>query len=153
MRKNRHIYLGVGVLAMLAMAFAMVLRPVTRASTEGDGGPAVYVSADGGSDETGNGSEASSYASLAKAVENAKDGATIYVMSDLEVTECARFYDKSLTITSGHGGLYTLSRSAGFKHFESQSDTATDAPPETTAQATKERLVALLAHTERNERK
>lgn len=73
----------------------------------------VYVSAKG-NDDTGDGTESAPYASLAKAVEKAQDGATIYVMSDLEMHKCARFYDKSLTITSGVGGPYTLSRSTGF---------------------------------------
>lgn len=35
--------------------------------------------------------------------------------------QCARFYDKSLTITSGEGGPYTVTRSADFNR---QSDTA-----------------------------
>ena len=35
--------------------------------------------------------------------------------------QCARFYDKSLKITSGEGGPYTIIRSADFKQ---QSDTA-----------------------------
>ena len=42
-------------------------------------------------------------------------------MSDLTMDQCARFYDKSLKITSGEGGPYTITRSADFKQ---QSDTA-----------------------------
>ena len=80
----------------------------------------VYVSVDG-SDESGNGSADSPYASLATAVEKAPDGATIYVMSDLTMTECARYYGKDLTITSGDGGPYTLTRGDGFDMI---SDTA-----------------------------
>ena len=60
-------------------------------------------------------------ARLAKAVDAAADGTTIYVMSDLTMDQCARFYDKSLKITSGEGGPYTITRSADFKQ---QSDTA-----------------------------
>lgn len=63
-----------------------------------EGSLAVYVSASG-SDDTGGGTQESPYATLAKAVNAAPDGATIYVMSDLTVTSCARFYDKHLTIT------------------------------------------------------
>lgn len=83
----------------------------------------IYVSSVKGSDSN-NGSKDAPYATLAKAVEMAEDGATIYVMSNLEMNKCARFYNKSLTITSGEGGPYTLSRSDSFEHFESQSDTA-----------------------------
>lgn len=74
---------------------------------------AVYVGA-AGSDESGNGTQDRPYASLAKAVDQAPDGAVIYVMSDLTMSECARFYNKSLTITSAEGGPYTLSRAEGF---------------------------------------
>lgn len=42
-------------------------------------------------------------------------------MSDLTMDQCARFYDKSLKITSGEGGPYTIKRSADFKQ---QRDTA-----------------------------
>ena len=31
-------------------------------------------------------------------------------MSDLTITKCTRFYNKHLTITSGEGGPYTLTR-------------------------------------------
>lgn len=68
----------------------------------------VYVSADG-DDENGAGTKESPVATLAKAVEVAKDNATIYVMSNLTMTETARFWDKNLTIKSD-GGLYTVSR-------------------------------------------
>ena len=80
----------------------------------------VYVSADG-YDETGEGTPEDPVASLAKAVEVAKDKATIYVMSDLTMTQCARFYNKHLTITSGDGGPYTLTRG---DDFEQQQDNA-----------------------------
>ena len=53
-------------------------------------GTAVYVSSSG-NDGTGDGSADKPFATLAKAVDAAKNGATVYVMSDLTMTECARF--------------------------------------------------------------
>mgnify|MGYP004515012089 CR=1 FL=1 len=85
----------------------------TTAFAEGTGAEEVYVSGISGND--GNtGTQAAPYATLAKAVEAAKNGATIYVMSDLTMTECARFHSKSLTITSGEGGPYTVTRGDSF---------------------------------------
>ena len=81
---------------------------------------AVYVSANG-NDETGDGSQEHPVASLAKAVEVVNDGGTVYVMSDLTMTKCARYYGKDLTITSGDGGPYTLTRG---DNFDMISDTA-----------------------------
>ncbi len=72
-----------------------------------------YVS-ESGSDENGDGTKDSPYATLAKAVVEAKDGATIYVMSNLTMQACARYYGKNLTITSGDGGPYTLTRGDDF---------------------------------------
>ena len=80
----------------------------------------VYVSSTG-SDEQNTGTKDLPFATLAKAVDAAADGAAIYIMSDLTMDQCARFYDKSLTITSGEGGPYTITRSADFNR---QSDTA-----------------------------
>lgn len=80
----------------------------------------VYVSSTG-SDEQNTGTKDLPFATLAKAVDAAADGAAIYIMSDLTMDQCARFYDKSLTITSGDGGPYTVTRSADFNR---QSDTA-----------------------------
>lgn len=74
-------------------------QPVLLSNEEAE----IYVSADG-NDGNGDGSQENPYASLAKAVQEAPDGATVYVMSNLTMTKCARFYDKSLTITSGEGG-------------------------------------------------
>ena len=62
-------------------------------------GDAVYVS-NAGNDTNGEGTQSNPYATLAKAVTAAVDGATIYVMSDLTMTESARFWNKHLTITS-----------------------------------------------------
>lgn len=80
----------------------------------------IYVSSTG-NDEQNTGTKEFPFATLAKAVDAAADGTTIYVMSDLTMDQCARFYDKSLKITSGEGGPYTIKRSADFKQ---QSDTA-----------------------------
>ena len=80
----------------------------------------IYVSSTG-NDEGNNGTKDLPFATLTKAVDAAADGATIYVMSDLTMDQCARFYDKSLKITSGAGGPFTITRSADFKQ---QSDTA-----------------------------
>lgn len=80
----------------------------------------IYVSSTG-NDEQNIGTKDLPFATLAKAVDAAADGTTIYVMSDLTMDQCARFYDKSLKITSGEGGPYTITRSADFKQ---QSDTA-----------------------------
>ena len=80
----------------------------------------IYVSSTG-NDEQNTGTKDLPFATLAKAVDAAADGTTIYVMSDLTMDQCARFYDKSLKITSGEGGPFTITRSADFKQ---QSDTA-----------------------------
>ena len=80
----------------------------------------IYVSSTG-NDAQNTGTKDLPFATLAKAVDAAADGATIYVMSDLAMDQCARFYDKSLKITSGEDGPFTITRSADFKQ---QSDTA-----------------------------
>ena len=94
------------LLMVLCLSLSLVM-PVVAAPEDNDSGEstttttgaAVYVSEDG-SDEAGTGSEESPYATLAKAVDAAADGATIYVMSDLTMTDSARFWSKHLTITS-----------------------------------------------------
>lgn len=80
----------------------------------------IYVSSTG-NDEQNTGTKDLPFATLTKAVDAAADGATIYVMSNLTMDQCARFYDKSLKITSGEDGPFTITRSADFKQ---QSDTA-----------------------------
>lgn len=85
-----------------------------------NGAAEIYVSSTG-SDVQNTGTKDLPFATLTKAVDAAADGATIYVMSDLAMDQCARFYDKSLKITSGEGGPYTITRSADFKQ---QSDSA-----------------------------
>ena len=75
----------------------------------------VFVSKNG-NDETGDGSEEKPYATLTKAVaaDSTKSGATIYVMSDLVMKKCARYFNKHLTITSAPGQTYTISRDTDF---------------------------------------
>lgn len=85
-----------------------------------NGAAEIYVSSTG-NDEQNTGTKDHPFATLAKAVDAAADGAAIYVMSDLTMDQCARFYDKSLKITSGEDGPFTITRSADFKQ---QSDTA-----------------------------
>ena len=102
---------------LMALVLCLTLLP---AAAYADGGTAVYVSS-AGDDTAGNGSQSAPYATLAKAVDVAKDGATIYVMSDLTMTKCARFYSKSLTITSDEKGPYTVTRGSP---FTTQSDPA-----------------------------
>lgn len=107
--------LGILCIAVLLCALLPVLAGATSPGDppEAVDPNAVYVSV-GGNDTTGAGSQGAPYATLAKAVEKADDGATIYVMSNLEMTECARYYGKDLTITSGEGGPYTVTRSDEF---------------------------------------
>ena len=103
---------------LIALVLCLTLLP---AAAYADGGTAVYVSS-AGDDTAGNGSQSAPYATLAKAVEEAEDGATIYVMSDLTMTKCARYYDKGLTITSlDPNNPVTISRGT---EFDPQSDHA-----------------------------
>ena len=101
---------------MLALIMVLALVPSVALAE----GSAIYVSNAG--DDTNNGLSATTpLATLAKAVEVAEDGATIYVMSDLTMEKCARFYDKSLTITSGDSGPHTVTRG---DNFDRLTDTA-----------------------------
>ncbi len=113
-------------LSILCIAVLLcALLPVLAGATSPEDPPeavdlnAVYVRADGNDD--GAGSQEDPYATLAKAVEKADDGATIYVMSDLTMTKCARYYGKDLTITSGAGGPYAVTRG---ENFDAQADNA-----------------------------
>ena len=101
---------------LLALVLCLTLLP---AAAYADGGTAVYVSSSGNDGNVG--TQTAPYATLAKAVDVAKDGATIYVMSNLIMTECARFYSKSLTITSDAEVPYTVTRGSP---FTTQSDPA-----------------------------
>ena len=104
--------------SLMALVLCLTLLP---AAAYADGGTAVYVSS-AGDDTASNGSQSAPYATLAKAVEEAEDGATIYVMSDLTMTKCARYYDKGLTITSlDPNNPVTISRGT---EFDPQSDHA-----------------------------
>ena len=101
---------------LMALVLCLTLLP---AAAYADGGTAVYVSSSGNDGNVG--TQTAPYATLAKAVDVAKDGATIYVMSNLIMTECARFYSKSLTITSDAEVPYTVTRGSP---FTTQSDPA-----------------------------
>lgn len=109
--------LSITLIAVLLCA----LLPVLAGATAPEGPPetadpsAVYVRADGRDD--GDGSQESPYATLAKAVEVADDGATIYVMSNLTSTKVAKVWDKTITITSepdamakNNGNAFTITR-------------------------------------------
>ena len=98
----------------LTLIMAMTLMPVSALAAEPDATPAVIYVSSSGYDATGNGTEDSPYATLAKAVDIAPDGATIYVMTDLSMTQCARFYDKHLTITSSGEYAVTITRGDSF---------------------------------------
>ena len=100
---------------LLALCLLVCFAPAALAAeTDSPAAPTeVYVS-NIGSDETGTGSKDNPYSTLACAVDKAQDGATIYVMSDLTMEKCARYYGKDLTITSGDGGPYTVTRGESF---------------------------------------
>lgn len=93
------------IASLLTLVLCLTLLPAPAfAADTGEDTPEpaatdIYVSSIG-NNATGNGSEAKPYATLAKAVDVAGSGATIYVMSNLTMTKCARYYDKDLTITS-----------------------------------------------------
>ena len=113
--------------AIMALALCLSLLPAPAfAADAGEDTPEpaatdIYVSSTG-NDDTGDGSEAKPYATLAKAVCGAGSGATIYVMSNLTMTKCARYYDKDLTITSlDPNNPVTISRGT---EFAPQSDPA-----------------------------
>ena len=113
------------IASLLTLVLCLTLLPAPAFAEEIGGTtpePAatnIYVSSTG-NDVTGAGSEAKPYATLAKAVDVAGSGATIYVMSNLTMTKCARYYNKNLTITS-YGETRTVTRGDG---FETLSDTA-----------------------------
>lgn len=79
-------------------------------ASEPNAAQAVYVS-NQGSDENGNGTEEKPFASLAEAVGRASDGATIYLLSDIDINEMAYVNEKSLTV---NGGGFTVTRSQEF---------------------------------------
>lgn len=105
--------------SLMALVLVFGLLPATAFAAEGESTtPAVYVSSKG-NDTAGNGSQSAPYATLAKAVDAAEDGATIYVTSDLTMSECARYYGKHLTIIGQPGendadGVITVTRGDTF---------------------------------------
>ena len=88
-------------------------RPETMGKKRSSGGE-VYVSASSSNArwDSGAGTEEDPYISLAYAVDQAEDGDTICLMSDLTETKSARFWDKDLTI-DGQG--HTVFRGDGFE--------------------------------------
>ena len=113
------------IASLLTLVLCLTLLPAPAFAEEIGGTtpePAatdIYVRSTG-NDNTGTGSTDNPYATLAKAVDAADSGATIYVMSDLTMTKCARYYNKNLTITS-YGETRTVTRG---DDFETLSDTA-----------------------------
>ena len=97
--------------SLMALVLVFGLLPATVFAAGGTG-TAVYVRSDGSDSNAGTQNEP--YATLAKAVDVAKDGATIYVMSDLTMTKCARYYDTDLTITSLGDATCTITRGDNF---------------------------------------
>ena len=101
----------------LTLIMAMTLMPVSALADELEVTVAettIYVSAHGDDTKDGKTRE-NAVATLAKAVDIAPDGATIYVMSDLTSTKCARYYSKSLTIKSDEDAIYTITRGDNFE--------------------------------------
>ena len=84
---------------------------------EQNNGPVIYVSEDGNNKNDGK-TEDNAVETLAEAVNKAQDGTTIYVLSNLTIGELARIADKNITITSGDGGPYTITRASGFKQTQ-----------------------------------
>lgn len=77
-----------------------------------------YVSADtDGGDDSNPGTLEKPFATLARAAQAVNDAEgssyTVYVMTDLTSTACARFYNKNVTLTS-YGGTHTVSRGEDF---------------------------------------
>ena len=89
---------------MLALIMVVCLVPTVAFAD----GAAIYVSSSG--DDNNDGTETKPYATLAKAVDAAPSGATIYVMSDLTMSKCARYYNKNLTITSLGENAFKVTR-------------------------------------------
>lgn len=113
------------IASLLTLVLCLTLLPAPAfAADTGEDTPepaatGIYVSSTG-NDDTGDGSKAKPFTTLAKAVCGAGSGATISVMSNLTMTKCARYYNKNLTITS-YGETRTVTRGRG---FETLSDTA-----------------------------
>ena len=79
-------------------------------------GNAVYVSKDG-RDDDGDGTKAKPFATLATAVNAAENGDTIYLLSNLEISDLALISEKVITI-DGQG--HTVTRANGFHSTNDQ---------------------------------
>lgn len=104
-------------LSILCIAVLLcALLPVLAGATSSGDPPetvdpnAVYVRANG--NDNGAGSQEDPYATLAKAVEKADDGATIELLSNLTTSKLALISEKSITI-DGNG--FTITRAEGFE--------------------------------------
>ena len=108
--------LSVLCIAVLLCALLPVLAGATSPGdpSEAVDPNAVYVRADGRDD--GAGSQGDPYATLAKAVEKADDGATIELLSNLTTSKLALISEKSITID---GNNFTITRD---KDFQSTTD-------------------------------
>lgn len=97
----------------LPLFLLLLLVCASALPTTAEAAETLYVSSSG-NDESGDGTKGKPYATLAKAVTEAEDNATIYVMNDLTMNQSARFWDKNLTITSAEGEPYTIKRGENF---------------------------------------
>ena len=108
------------IASLLTLVLCLTLLPAPAfAAGTGEDTPEpaatdIYVSSTAGNDSNAGTTQDTAVATLANAVEIAPDGATIYVMSNLTMTKCARFYSKSLTITSLGDATYTITRGDNF---------------------------------------
>lgn len=74
----------------LPLFLLLLLVCASALPTTAEAAETVYVSSSG-NDESGDGTKGKPYATLAKAVTEAEDNATIYVMNDLTMNQSARF--------------------------------------------------------------
>lgn len=108
------------IASLLTLVLCLTLLPApafaadTREDTPEPAATDIYVSSTAGNDSNAGTTQNTAVATLEKAVQIAPDGATIYVMSNLTMTKCARFYSKSLTITSLGDATYTITRGDNF---------------------------------------
>ena len=103
---------------LLALCLLVCFAPAALAA-EAPASTIFYVSATSGSG-TPDGTQENPFTSLKEAVDAVPENgtATIYVMSDLTMEKCARYYGKDLTITSGDGGPYTVTRGEDFAQIQ-----------------------------------
>lgn len=85
-------------LVVVASVGALTLPAFAAPGDDANASATVYVASYG--NDAGVGTVDDPYQTLAHAVENAPSGATVYVMTDLTMSESARFWNKHLTITS-----------------------------------------------------